>query len=112
MAKEPTKKPGDGASVGHNTASDARLHSFIQRWEHLETEKKTIASDQKEVMQEAANAGYDTSIIRSIIKARKMTEEERQERVHLMAVYMKAVGMLAGTPLGDAAIEQAAGNLH
>lgn len=109
MANPPKKKAGDGASIGHNTASDARLQGFVQRWERLDEEKKAIANDQKEVMEEAANAGYDTSIIRSLIKARKMTEEERQERVHLMAVYMKAVGMLAGTPLGDAALARAAG---
>lgn len=106
------KKAGDGASIGHNSASDARLQSFVQRIENLEEQKKALASDIKEVFSEAANAGYDTSIIRSLLKARKMTDEERQERVHLMAVYMKAVGMLAGTPLGDAAIENAAAALH
>ena len=110
MAK---KKPGDGASIGHNAASDARLQSFVQRIENMETEIKSLGDDKKEIFQEAADAGYDTSIIRSLIKARKMTEEQREERVHLMATYMKAIGMLAGTPLGDAAIkEAAAGALH
>lgn len=112
MSKDPKKKSGDGASIGHNAASDARLQSFIQRWENLQTDKEAIATDQKEVMQEAANAGYDTGIIRSLIKARKMGEDAMQERAHLMSVYMRAMGMLAGTPLGDAALEKAAAALH
>lgn len=106
------KKPGDGASIGHNAASDGRLTSLIQRVERLEEEKKALAADIKEVFGEAADAGYDTAIIRSIIKARKMTDEERQERVHLMSVYMKAVGMLPGTPAGEAAMTEAAGAMH
>jgi uncharacterized protein (UPF0335 family) len=106
------KKAGDGASIGHNSASDARLQSFVSRIERLETEKKTLADDIKEVYGEAGDAGYDTAIIRSIIKARKMTEEELQERQHLLAVYMKAVGMLADTPLGQAALEKAAAILN
>lgn len=107
------KKDGDGASVGHNAASDARLKSFIERVERLNDDKKNIADDIKEVFQEAADAGYDTAIIRSIIKARKMTDEQREERMHMLEVYMRGIGMLAGTPLGDAgAKSMAAAALH
>lgn len=112
MAKNKVKPPGDGASIGHNSASDARLQSFIQRVENLNAEKAKLADDTKEVFQEAADAGYDTGIIRSIIKARKMTPEQLEERKHMMAVYMKAIGMLADTPLGQAAMEAAAGAMH
>lgn len=106
------KKAGDGASIGHNSASDARLQSFVQRVERLNEEKSKLGDDIKEVFQEAADAGYDTGIIRSIIKARKMTPEQLEERKHIMAVYMKAIGMLADTPLGEAALEAAAGAMH
>jgi len=103
-AKEDTT-PG----AGHNTGGIAgdRLRSIIERWERLEDEKKALASDQKDVMTEAKSSGLDVAVIRAIIRERKMDEEERDEREHLMDLYKRALGMLADLPLGAAAIERA-----
>lgn len=79
-----------------------RLKSFIERVERLTEEKQAIADDIKEVFAEAKSAGFETKIMKMIIKLRAMDAQERSEQEQLLDVYAQAVG-LAHTPLGDAA---------
>ena len=72
---------------------DASLHLYIQRWERLNEEKKALSEDQKQVMLEAKAAGYDTKIIREMIKLRSMSDADRIEREQLVATYRRALGM-------------------
>ena len=69
------------------------LLAFIERYETLEAEKKQIAEDQKEVMLEAKFCGYDTAIMREIIKLRKMDPNERAEKEAILQVYLEALGL-------------------
>jgi uncharacterized protein (UPF0335 family) len=80
-----------------------RLRSFIERIERLQKEKEAIAADIREVKAEAKGDGFDVGTINAIIKLRKMTAEERAEQEALLDTYMAALGMLADTPLGEAA---------
>ena len=89
------------------TAAD-RLKSFIERIERLEEEKKALTQDIREVYSEAKVAGFDTKIMRKVVAERKLDTAERTERDALMETYMKALGMLADTPLGEAALRSAA----
>jgi uncharacterized protein (UPF0335 family) len=69
------------------------LRQFIERYETLEAEKKDIAEQQKEVLAEAKGCGYDTAILREIIKLRKMAPDERAEKEAILQVYLDALGM-------------------
>jgi uncharacterized protein (UPF0335 family) len=69
------------------------LRQFIERFERLEAEKKDIAEQQKEVLVEAKYRGYDTVILREIIKLRKMAPDERAEKEAILQVYLDALGM-------------------
>ena len=69
------------------------LRQFIERFERLEAEKKDIAEQQKEVLVEAKFRGYDTAIMREIIKLRKMAPDERAEKEAILQVYLDALGM-------------------
>ncbi len=69
-----------------------RLKSFIERVERLEEEKKALSQDIKEVMGEAKAVGFDTKIMRKIMKIRKMDAEKRQEEDYLTELYMSAIG--------------------
>ena len=92
---------------GHNSgASDERLRLLIERVERLEEEKKGISDDIKDVYAEAKSTGYDAKIMRQIIRLRKMEPDDRREMEAILETYKAALGMLVGTPLGDAAIEQ------
>lgn len=85
---------------GHN----GQLQSLIDRIERLEEEKATIAEDMKVVYAHAKGEGFDVKILRKLVALRKKDAAERAEEEALLEAYMKALGMLADTPLGQAAI--------
>lgn len=78
-----------------------QLRSFIERIERLEDEKKQLADDIKEVYSEAKGSGFDTAIMRQIIKERRMDKDDLDERETLLDIYRKALGGWDKTPLGD-----------
>ena len=73
--------------------SGERLRSFIQRIEKLEEDKAAVGEDLKEVYAEAKGTGFDTKIIRNIVRLRKKEVEKRREESELLDLYMSAIGM-------------------
>ena len=84
-----------------------QLQSIVERIERLEEEKRTLAEDVKEVYLEAKGTGFDPKIIRKIISMRRQDSHKRMEEQAMIATYMEALGMLADTPLGLAALQRA-----
>lgn len=76
-----------------NGIAGDRLKSFIERIERLEEEKATIATDIKEVYSEAKSVGFDTKIMRELIKLRKLDASEMTEQELLLETYKRALGM-------------------
>ena len=74
-------------------ATDDRLRLLIERIERLEEEKKGIADDIRDVYAEAKATGYDTKIMRQIIRLRKMRPDERSEQDAILDTYLAALGM-------------------
>lgn len=68
-----------------------RLLSLIERIERLEKEKFAITSDINDVYAEAKSAGFDTKIMREVIKLRKMNAADRDEKEILLETYRKAL---------------------
>lgn len=83
-----------------------QLQQLIQRIEKLEDEKATIALDIKEVYAEAKSMGFDPKIIKKVVSIRAKDAAKVAEEQALLDTYMAALGMLADTPLGRAAIER------
>lgn len=75
-----------------NSAAE-QLRSFIERIERLEEEKANIQSDIKDVYAEAKSTGFDTKIMRQIIRLRKKEAHEREEEEQLLELYRAAVGV-------------------
>lgn len=69
------------------------LRQFIERYEHLEAEKKDITEQQKEVMAEAKGRGYDTKVIRKVIAIRKRDANDLAEEEAVLEMYKAALGM-------------------
>jgi uncharacterized protein (UPF0335 family) len=93
------------SDIGHNSAiPGAELAQFVERVERLEAEKAGIASDIKDVYAELKGRGFDAAAIRTIVKMRKEDADKRAEREAILELYMQALGMLADTPLGQAAL--------
>jgi uncharacterized protein (UPF0335 family) len=78
------------------TIAEGQLKSVIERIERLEEDKSVIAADIKEVYFEAKSNGFDTKILRAVIKLRKLDAAERSEQQSLIDVYMAALGMWSG----------------
>lgn len=55
------------------------LRQFIERFEQLESEKKDVTEQQKELMAEAKGRGYDTKVMRKVIALRKRKPDEIAE---------------------------------
>jgi uncharacterized protein (UPF0335 family) len=70
-----------------------RLKSFIERIERLEEEKAALAADIREVYAEAKGTGFDTKIMRQIIRIRRMDKADRQEQEELLVLYKRALDL-------------------
>ena len=75
---------------GHNSTSE-RLRSFIARIERMEAEKSELAQDIKEIYSEAKGVGFDTKIMKIIIKRRKIDADKRSETDLLVETYEAAI---------------------
>ena len=74
-------------------STDDRLRLLIERIERLEEEKKGIADDIRDVYAEAKAVGYDTKIMRQIVRLRKMTPDDRAEMDAILDTYKAALGI-------------------
>jgi len=88
------------------TNTNNQLQSIVERIEKLEAEKADIADLIKVIYVEAKANGFDAKILRKVVSLRKKNADERKTEEELLAVYMNALGMLADTPLGKAAISR------
>ncbi|MFI4948198.1 MAG: DUF2312 domain-containing protein [Alphaproteobacteria bacterium] len=73
-----------------------RLRSFIERIERLEEERRTLGADIKEVYAEAKGAGFDTKIMRQLIRLRRLDKDDLDEQETLLDIYKRALGMIPG----------------
>jgi len=78
---------------GSGAIAPAKLKSFVERIERLEGEKAELAEDIREVYGEAKSEGFDTKIMRQVIRLRKLEVQERREQDELIDTYRKALGM-------------------
>jgi uncharacterized protein (UPF0335 family) len=69
------------------------LRQFIERYEQLESEKKDVTEQQKELMAEAKGRGYDTKVMRKVIAMRKRKPDELAEEEAVLELYKTALGM-------------------
>ena len=89
-----------------NSSTSEMLRSFRDRIVRLEEEKKALSDDIKDVYQEAKSAGFDMKALRRVVKDSRMDQTQRaavRETESIVDLYRASLGMLDGTPLGDAA---------
>lgn len=62
------------------------LKSIVSRIENLEEEKAALAADIKDIFAEAKSTGFDTKVLRRVIRLRRKNKAERaleEEQVQL-----------------------------
>ncbi len=79
----------------------ATLRNYIERIEALEAEKKAIGEELKEVYEEAKSNGYDTVVMKVVVKRRKMSEVKRRTADELLATYEASLEEQAELPLSE-----------
>ena len=92
--------------MSSNGVDGARLRSYIERIERLEEEKKSIADDIREVYLIAKGTGFDPKIMKKVVALRRMDRAKRIEEEEILELYLSALGDLADTPLGRAAVDR------
>lgn len=78
--------------MSDNVSAD-QLRLLIERIERLEEEKKGISDDIKDVYAEAKGTGFDTKIMKQIVRLRKKTRDARMEEEALLETYKAALGL-------------------
>lgn len=71
----------------------AELRQFIERIERLESEKKDIAEQSKEVFAELKGRGYDVKVVRTLVRLRKRDKDDIAEEEAVLEMYKEALGM-------------------
>ena len=81
----------DTPTVGHNVAHE-KLRTLVERIERLEEEKKTLASDIKDIYQEANSNGFNVKVLRALIRLRSKDPDDLSEEEILLETYRRALG--------------------
>jgi uncharacterized protein (UPF0335 family) len=69
-----------------------KLRQLVARIERLEEEKKSIGDDVKETYAEAKSMGFDTKVLRQVVRIRKQDRQEREEQDQIRELYLHALG--------------------
>lgn len=74
-------------------ADGGKLASYMDRIERLEEERRELGADIREIYAEAKGNGFDTKVMRQILRLKKMTAADRAEAEFLRDSYKKLLGI-------------------
>lgn len=83
------------STASPDSVAQDQIKAFIERIERLREEKDAITGDIREVYAEAKGNGFDTKVLREIVRIRRLDHAERMEHEALLELYMTALGMAA-----------------
>ena len=69
------------------------LLQIITRLERLEEERATVSQDIADILADSKIKGYDTKILKQILKLRKMDDDERIRQEEELETYKSTIGM-------------------
>jgi uncharacterized protein (UPF0335 family) len=75
-----------------NASAQGKLKSLIERIERLEEDRKAVSSDLREVYAEAKGEGFDSKILRKVVRLRSLDSAKRAEEEALIDLYLAAIG--------------------
>ncbi len=70
-----------------------QLRSFVERVERLEEERAALTADIREVYSEAKGQGFDSKIMRQVVRMRRLDKADFQEQEAMLDLYLSALGM-------------------
>ncbi len=69
-----------------------QLRAFVERVERIHEEQKVLADDVADIYREAKRTGFNTKVIRAVVRARAQDPAERREQRDLFDTYMRMLG--------------------
>lgn len=69
----------------------AQLKQYISKIEKLESDKAEVADDIKQVYDEAKANGFDTKIMKQVIKLKKLDKDSLAEQEAILELYRSAL---------------------
>jgi uncharacterized protein (UPF0335 family) len=89
----PRKKKSEGlATVGHNSVAGEQLKSYIERVEKLLDERAGVNSDIRDLYAEMKGNGFDTKVIKQLVKVRSADRAQLVEQATIFQTYAHAIG--------------------
>lgn len=82
------------SNIGHNTEAGRQLNAAVQKIETLEAQKADIAGDIKDEYEMLKGQGFETKIVRKIVRLRKQDKAKRDDEAAKTELYLHALGML------------------
>lgn len=76
-----------------NPQDAGKLNAYIERIERLEEERRELGADVREIYAEAKGDGFDSKVMRQVLRLRKMTPADRAEAEFLRDEYKKLLGI-------------------
>lgn len=100
----------DEPKIGHNSGitddNRRKLKGYVGEIERLEEQVAELAAEKKLIYDSAKDSNFDTKAIRAIVRERKVDKAKREAFDAVCDAYRHALGMLADTPLGAAAMKR------
>lgn len=88
-----TARGAEQENEGPSAIAVGPLRSFIERIERLEEEKKALTADIRDIYSEAKAQGFDSKVMRQVVRLRRMDRHDRMEQEALLDLYLGALGM-------------------
>jgi uncharacterized protein (UPF0335 family) len=82
-----------GAPVAKSGFAKDALKSFVNRVERLNEERDALSADIREVYAELKGSGFDSKIVRQVVRLRKLDRADFQEQEAILSLYLDAMGM-------------------
>jgi uncharacterized protein (UPF0335 family) len=96
MVLQEAAHSADQVSEGPAGIAVGPLRSFIERIERLEEEKKALTADIRDIYNEAKAQGFDSKVMRQVVRLRRMDRHDMMEQETLLDLYLSALGIQRG----------------
>lgn len=87
-----------------NPTETKKFKGFVSEIERVAQEMRDLSSERAGIYKRAKEEGFDTKAVKEVIRLRRLDNENRAALLNTVDAYMDALGMLADTPLGQAAM--------
>ena len=75
-------------------SAQEQLRQYVEQLERLEEEKRATQEDIKDKFAEAKAMGFDSKILRIVLRERKKSKDARDEEEAILTTYLHALGMV------------------